>query len=71
MTFEHYIINLQNFLKENPETKDFKVIAAIDDEGNGFNDVYFPPSIGEYFEGDFMQDIEDEDPRELNAVCVN
>ena len=69
MKLEQYIINLQNFLIEFPKAKDFLVITSKDDEGNGFSEVYFLPSLGEYDGEDFMH--EGEDPRELNAVCVN
>jgi len=71
MTFECYVNNLQNFLIEFPETKNFTVVASIDDEGNGFSEVYLGPSLGEYDGEDFIQDNEEDDSVEVNAVCVN
>ena len=71
MILSKYIKGLQEFVKDHPEAKDFKVITSKDDEGNGFNEVYFSPSLGEFDGEDFMQDYEGEDPVELNAVCVN
>ena len=71
MTLEYYIEALQSFVKTNPKAKDFTVITAIDDEGNGYHEIFWDPSLGEYDGEGFMMNEEGEDPREYNAVCVN
>jgi len=74
MKFGDYVANLNKFLKDNPESKDFETITSKDDEGNGFNRVYYNPSTGHYDEndGEFDQGQDDEDQKQThNAVCVN
>ncbi len=71
MKLEQYIQGLQDLIEENPEAKDFTVVTSIDDEGNGFSEIYWGPSLGEYDGEDFMQDNAEDDPVEVNAVCVN
>ena len=46
---------------------------AVDDEGNAYHEIYFEPSVyyvNEY--GDVFQDedLEYEDPEELNCICI-
>lgn len=66
MKFKEFVKNLNNTLKEHPETAEFDVVTSIDDEGNGFNIVHFEPSIGHYEDNEFQ--TEGNDP---NAICVN
>lgn len=73
MTLKEYIQGLQEFVEENPEAADFKVVSAIDEEGNGFNEVKFGPTLG-YFDdsyGGFTHADEEELEEEPNAVCIN
>jgi len=78
MTLEKFIENLKTLAEEHPETLAYEVVTAIDDEGNGFNPVYFTPSLGRYEDNDFnsienLKEDSEEDSIEieLNAVCVN
>jgi len=75
MKLKTYIENLQTFLKENPDAAEFIVVTSKDDEGNGFNPVYCPPSLGNWDEDEreFNDHGEDEEENygEKNAVCVN
>lgn len=41
MILKEFIENLNRFIKENPETLEMQVVTSKDDEGNGFNTVYF------------------------------
>jgi hypothetical protein len=67
MKFKQYVQSLNKLLEENPEAADFDVVTSRDDEGNGFNLVAFPPSIGAYdaHENGFTEYVQP------NAVCVN
>lgn len=78
MTLREYIDNLVAFGEENPESLDLTVVYAKDDEGNGYDEVYFGPSIGGMdSDGDFrskaiqIEDGYEEDEIEINSVCIN
>ena len=74
MKFKQYIETLQTFMEENPETSEYEVIYSKDAEGNGFDTVYHSPSKGIYEDREFTEpdpEWEDEDPSEMNAVCIN
>lgn len=84
MTLKDYVVQLAKFIEENPESADYTVITAIDDEGNGFNPVYFGPSVGHFNDEEFysvesIAELQEEsvsdgyEPEDypLNAVCVN
>jgi len=65
MTFGRYVELLDALLKENPEAKNLPVITAKDDEGNGYNKVYYKPGLVNF---DGWEIYPDQEP---NAVCVN
>lgn len=67
MTLKEYVDNLNKLIKERPETAEFDVVTSKDDEGNGYNLVYYSPTVGEYD----AKDREFYPERKLNAVCVN
>ena len=82
MNLKEYIKNLSKLLEEHPEAAEFEVVTACDDEGNGFNRVYYTPSIGCYDADDkefqsiasMLEDLADGERDEIsesNAVCVN
>jgi len=77
------INNLQEIMKAHG---DLPLVTANDDEGNGFNYVYFDPTVGTYDgerDGEFMseknqEEITEEDeeddsygPYENKVVCIN
>lgn len=66
MKFKKYLKKLNNLAKENPDALEMEVIAAKDDEGNGFNKVIYPPSVGLFENGEFKAKDGEE-----NAVCLN
>lgn len=45
MTLQEYIKSLQDFAAKHPETLEHEVWYARDDEGNGYQQVYFEPSM--------------------------
>lgn len=67
MKLKEYLDNLNALVKERPESLDFDVVTSSDDEGNGYNLVYYTPQVGNYDseEKHFVQEIT------TNAVCVN
>ena len=75
MTLKQYIEMLQKFVEENPETLEFEVIYAEDDEGNGYGNIVYSPSKGVFDDGEFYteKNLEEGDyqPSDMNAVCIN
>lgn len=74
MKLKEYIKSLQKLVKENPDAANYLVVYAKDDEGNGFEELNFTPSIGEYGDGDFISEESDEEwvqGHGRNAVCIN
>lgn len=77
MKLKEYVENLNKLLETNPESAEYEVVYARDDEGNGFRGIYFQPSIGnfngdEYYPEESFEDCfeEGENPV-VNAVCIN
>lgn len=68
MTFKQYVTNLNNFLKQHPETAEYLAVYSSDDEGNAFYEVWCSPCTGQYNgrNHDFLCEEDEED----NAVCV-
>ena len=83
MTLNEYMKALRKLVKEHPEAKNFQVVYARDDEGNGFQVLHYAPGIGSFDEesrdfhdmGDIKALAEETDWKEtdfpINAVCVN
>ena len=81
MKFKDYVENLQEFLKELPETAEMEVVVSIDDEGNGYNAVQFLPSIAQFQNMKdlwlelvgFYEEEDKESPalKDCNAVIIN
>lgn len=74
MKLKDYIASLKKFIKDNPGSEELTVIYSRDDEGNGFQEVYYTPSMGIWEEReDFISNEEDLKNREeeINAVCIN
>ena len=81
MKFKDYVENLQEFLKNNPDTAEMEVVTSIDDEGNGYNIVQFEPSIAQFHSMEdpwlelvgFYEKENKESPalEDCNAVIIN
>lgn len=63
MKLSEYIKNLQSIKKKHG---DLDVIYAKDDEGNGFNQIIYDPSVGKFINREFEQTEDNPD-----SVCVN
>lgn len=66
MTLKEYVKIITKLLKDNPEAKDYQVIASSDAEGNSYESVYYKPSLGYFKDNEF-----DTDQDNNNAVCIN
>ena len=68
MKLAKYIEKLQGIL----DTRgDFDVIYSKDDEGNGYQEVYYDPSLGFYEAREFQSESDEEFDLEINAICIN
>jgi len=47
---------------------DLEVVYSEDEEGNCFNKIAYPPSVGRYSSNEFDPDPTDD---KVNAVCIN
>jgi hypothetical protein len=67
MKLREFLDNLNKLAKERPETLDFDIVSSKDDEGNGFDLVYYEPTVGTYNskDKDFQEELKP------NAVCIN
>jgi len=70
------IINLQKLMVIDPMNGNLDVVFSIDDEGNGYEEIYFDPALGTYDkeEKEFhsVDDFEEDDEiPTVNAVCIN
>jgi len=75
MTLREYLNELQQFAETFPECLDMEVIYSRDDEGNGYQKVYYGPNKGVFEDNEFISadQLEDWDrePEDINAVCIN
>lgn len=77
MTLEEYINNLNEFVKENPAALQMTVVYSKDDEGNGYQRIYYTPTIGQFdenedeFQSENNLKKDEVEEYELNAVCIN
>ena len=80
MKFAEYLRNLNELAKTNPNTLEMEVVSSIDDEGNGYNSVYYGPGLGIFDEEErefysitdkeWLDEIgKTED--DANAICIN
>lgn len=68
MTLREYIMMLNQFIKENPDSLDKPVVYCVDDEGNGYDEVKFSPSKVNYHGRGEATPVE---KGSYNAVCLN
>lgn len=70
MKFKDYLKQINAFAKKYPQVLDFEVVTADDEEGNGYTQVYYGPSMGEFTKNE-RQFTNDTDEKNYNAVCLN
>lgn len=69
MKLKDYISELNKLVEANPDILELDVIYSVDDEGNEFDYVSYPPSLGMYEDGSF--DSDHYSGEEINAICIN
>lgn len=73
MKVSEMIKNLQQFLEENG---DVECWYAIDDEGNGYQRVYYDPTLyyvneyGEVYQQEDYDEADEEDKKDLRPICI-
>ena len=68
MKLKEYLDKLNYLVANDKSLLELEVITSIDDEGNGYNPVYFDASVGVFEDDEF---IEEDDCTVPNAICVN
>ena len=83
MKFKEFVENCNKLLEEKPEIGEFDAVYAKDDEGNGYQTIYFTPTIGikesDDYNFDFisLENIREEPEeydyteKDVNAICIN
>ncbi|MDH3535569.1 MAG: hypothetical protein OER87_07480 [Gammaproteobacteria bacterium] len=61
LTLQRFADGINDYLKAHPDQADLPVVTSRDDEGNGFNLVYFDPSYGTW----------EVNADEIEGVCVS
>lgn len=78
MTVKEFIDNILEITNSHPEVLNFKVVYAIDEEGNCFNAVEMEPEIG-FSDPDvdinmtieWSKSRKPEDLTQYNVLCIN
>ena len=75
MKLKEFLANINQFVRDNPEALELNVVTSTDAEGNGYDLVYYTPTKGIFFHGEFISTEEYEmygkKESETNAVCIN
>lgn len=75
MTLKEFLSKVNKLVEENPKALDYQVVTSMDDEGNGFNPVFYDANIGVYRDRKFVSlDSLKEygyKKKDVNAVCLN
>lgn len=80
MKLEQFLEAIQEMVKEDPSILELNVITSKDAEGNGYDEVYYTPSIGVLDEdGEGFVPVESEDfeneyeytKEDINSICIN
>lgn len=67
MKLKDFLKTLNQLVEENPEYLKLEVITAIDDEGNGYNEILYDPTVGVLKDGEL-----DMNPSLIpTVICVN
>ncbi len=61
-TLQEFADGINSYLKAHPKHADLPVITSADDEGNGFNRVYYDPSHSNEW---------DTGTEQIEGVCVS
>ncbi len=77
MRVKEYLEALNKLVNDNPGALELELITSIDDEGNGYNRVFYTPSLAIY-DGSELIVTWDENEEEIpvtidkaNCICLN
>lgn len=72
MKLKEYREFLNEMVKNHPEADELIVVYSKDDEGNGYQQVHYTPTVGVYSpqEGEFEAN-ECGSEEEPNSICIN
>ena len=70
MKLSEYITYLKALVKQNPEARNFNVVYSKDSEGNGYEEVYYQPTIGRFESGEF-EEVSRAEIDCADSVCIN
>ena len=73
MKLRKFLNNIDNLVKEYPEILEYEVVYSEDEEGNGFNIIYYEPSIGVYNKQDkefYLGEME-LSQNDIKVICIN
>lgn len=78
MKLKEFLNELNQLVEKHPEYLDLDVITAKDAEGNGFDLVYYGPSVGAFYDDEFVptncDDFVEEygyTDKDINSICIN
>jgi hypothetical protein len=78
MKLKEFLENLNKLVKDHPKYLELDVITSKDAEGNGFEEVYYEPSVGVFDDDEYVpsnsEDFEEEyeyTDKDINAICIN
>jgi hypothetical protein len=80
MTLREFLENIEKKVKEDPRILELNVLYSKDDEGNGFERIYYGPTLGFFDDSDRefydagSEDFEEEygyTKEHINAICIN
>ena len=77
MKLKQYIKNLNDLVRDKPELLQYDVLHSRDEEGNGYEKIYYEPSLGHLEGGVFevgqyyKENPEEYEGFEINAICIN
>jgi len=72
MTLNEYIKSLQDVVKKKKSNGELPVIYAKDDEGNGYQKIYYHPTLVEVEDVDaYDLKIKSDDGKNVNCIIVN
>jgi hypothetical protein len=75
MKLKEYLANIAKMVEENEDILEYDVVYARDDEGNGFQEIHYTPTLGYQDEDvEFIQEENYDDEEHeggSNSICVN
>ena len=66
MKFKEFLEKANKLAEENPKSLDMEVVYSKDDEGNGYGNVHYDITMGNFDGDSFGLDYDDS-----NSVCIN